>query len=149
VEQEALLLPGFVFNIGFQPLPYSISAASVANGGNVLGLDPANGDRMWMEYTISWLTALGDGIAQGIAKQQTSDIETYSKTKYAGVKNSHYQAGDLAVKEYNPIFYNDAMFDQKPLQSLGNSTYERLQNYQKAVDPSGFFSTRTGGFKYT
>lgn len=146
---ESLLLPGFVFNIGFQPLPYMIAAASAANGGDAVGLDPANGDRMWMEYTISWETALGDNIAHTMARNMTTDIGTYAKTHYAGVKNSHYKAGDLMTEEYNPIFYNDAESDQDVLRSYGNTTYQRLKSIQRSVDPSGLFSTRTGGFKYT
>lgn len=51
-------------------------------------------------------------------------------------------------EEYNPTFLNDAMYDQKPLQSYGQSTYERLQSIQKKYDPSGFFLGRTGGFKF-
>jgi hypothetical protein len=34
-------------------MPYTISAQSVAAGGNALGIDPKEGDRMWMEYDIS------------------------------------------------------------------------------------------------
>ena len=45
---------GFIYNMAYQPLPAAISQASNAQGENVIGLDPALGDRMWMEFDISW-----------------------------------------------------------------------------------------------
>jgi hypothetical protein len=130
-------------------MPYTIAAASQANGGDALGLDPANGDRLWLAYSMSWETAAGDSVAHQLAAQMTANIEKYAKTHYANVQNSNYRAGDLMYEEYNPIFMNDAMSDHDPLHSYGRATYQRLKNFQRAVDPTGFFASRTGGFKYT
>lgn len=126
-----------------------LSAASVASGGDAIQLDPRNGDRVWIDLVISWETAVGDDIAASAAEQITSDIDSYVRTTYAGVPNTRYVEGNLTYEEYNPLFLNDAMYDQKPAQSYGNNSYERLRAIQKNVDPNGFFPTRTGGFKYT
>jgi hypothetical protein len=146
---EGILHPGFIFSVAFQPMPYIIPQQSVAAGGNALGMKPSDGDRMWMEYDVSWLTALGDNDAHAMAMNITATIDEYAKTTYAGVASSHYQSGDLEEAEYDPIFLNDAMYDQLPLQSYENNAYARLKSIQKGVDPDGFFATRTGGFKFT
>jgi hypothetical protein len=125
-----------------------IAAASVASGGDALELYPKNGDRLWLDLVLSWETAAGDEIAASTAQQITSDIDTYTKTHYAGVPNTRYVEGNLTYEEYNPLFLNDAMYDQQPAKSYGGNSYERLTAIQKEVDPNGFFSTRTGGFKY-
>jgi hypothetical protein len=101
-----------------------------------------------MEYDISRLTALGDKDTNSMAMNITATIDQYAKETYPGVKNSHYKSGDLG-EGYKPIFLNDAMFDQKPLQSYPEGNYQRLKSTQKSVDPDGFFSGRQGGFKFT
>jgi len=149
VMTEGILHPGFIFSLAFQPMPYIIPYQSVAAGGNALGMNPAEGDRMWMEYDISWLTALGDDSAHSMAMNITATIDEYAKTTYAGIPNTHYRSGNLEVEEYNPIFMNDAMYDQMTLQSYENDGYAKLKAIQQSVDPAGFFPTRTGGFKFT
>lgn len=142
---------GFVYSIAFQPLPYAIPAASqvVNPSGNILGLSPEFGDHMWMEYDISWLSSANDDLAHSMAQKITEDILNYSQATYPGVRNSNYQSGDVMVESYSPVFLNDAMYDQKPFQSYGDGTYDRLKSIQEDYDPSGFFPSRTGGFKFT
>lgn len=101
-----------------------------------------------MEYDISWLSGINDDLAHSMAMNITASIQNYAETRYAGVLNSNYRSGDVTWEEYNPTFLNDAMYDQKPLQSYGQATYDRLKSIQKAYDPSGLFPTRTGGFKF-
>jgi hypothetical protein len=64
--------------------------------------------------------------------------------------NSNYDASgvDVTWEEYTPTFLNDAMYDQLPLQSYGDVTYQKLKGIQEDYDPSGLFPTRTGGFKF-
>jgi hypothetical protein len=149
--QHGVLHPGFIFSLAFQPMPYLIPAQSVAAGGNALGMTPESGDHMWMEYDISWPTALTDDAAHSMAINITATVEEWAKTKYAGIRSSNYKGptdqADLENAEYTAIFLNDAMYDQLPLQSYDNNGYMRLTAIQKAVDPGGFFATRTGGFK--
>lgn len=112
-------------------------------------MDPANGDRNWLIFTVSWETALGDTIADQIATTLANDAINYSKTHYSGVRNTRYRSGNLNYEEYNPVYSNDAMFDQQPYQTYGGVSYARLKAIQRKYDPNGFFATRTGGFKYT
>ncbi|KIN06284.1 hypothetical protein OIDMADRAFT_155290 [Oidiodendron maius Zn] len=151
VMTQGVLNPGFIFSIAFQPMPYLIPAQSVAAGGNALGMTPESGDHMWMEYDISWLTSLADDTAHSMSMNITATVEEWAKTNFAGILPSHYKGptdhAGLENAEYTAIFMNDAMYDQLPLQSYDNNGYARLTAIQRAVDPDGFFSTRTGGFK--
>lgn len=146
---QGILHPGFIFSLAFQPMPYIIPAQFVAAGGNYLGMSPAEGDRIWMEYDVSWLTALGDDSAHSMAMNITANIDAYVKTKYAGIARTHHGSGDPGCEELNPIFMNDAMYDQMTLQSYENNGYAKLKAIQQLVDPTGFFPSLTGGFKFT
>lgn len=44
---------------------------------------------------------------------------------------------------------NDGMYDQQVLQSYGEKNYQTLKETQQRRDPSGFFSSRQGGFKFS
>jgi hypothetical protein len=146
-----VLHPGFIFSMAYQPMPYLIPAQSVAAGGNAIGMTPESGDHMWMEYDISWITGLSDDIAHTMAKNITTTLEAWAEARFAGIKSTNYKGptdpAGLENDEYTAIFLNDAMYDQQPLQSYENDGYARLTSVQKAVDPEGFFATRTGGFK--
>jgi len=126
-----------------------IAGASVAAGGDALALDPGNGDRLWIDLEVSWLTNATDLVADAIIIELGNNIESYSKKAYPGVKNTRYVEGNLAYEEYDPIYSNDAMFGQQPYETYGDGSYARLKAIQKVVDPNGFFPKRTGGFKYT
>jgi hypothetical protein len=147
VSQDALL-PGFIFSLAFQPMQALIAAASVAAGGDAIALDPGNGDRMWLDLSISWATEAGDAIAYSIATTLANDIVSYSQSTYPGVANTRYVEGNLAYEEYDPLYSNDCTYNQRPYQTYGDGSYARLKAIQKSVDPKGFFPGRTGGFKY-
>lgn len=51
-------------------------------------------------------------------------------------------------RSFNPIFMNDAMYDQDVLQSFGWPIYQRLKWTHEKYDPTGFFSTRQGGWTF-
>ncbi|TVY68869.1 putative FAD-linked oxidoreductase, partial [Lachnellula suecica] len=157
VLSNNLLHPGFIFSLAFQPLPAVIPSHATAAGGNALGMDERNGDFMWMEYDISWLTPLSDNEAHAMAMNITSTVQEMVKQKYGGrgLMNSNAQPGGAVVGEGDGkggqglVFLNDAMYDQLPLQSYGMGNYERLKGVQQAIDPRAFFAGRTGGFKFT
>jgi uncharacterized protein (DUF2062 family) len=142
----------FIYSLIYQPMPYSIAAASfqVNPAGNLLGLSADSGDHMWMAMTIGWVLSDNDAEAAQQATDIISNIAAYPKIIYPGMKNSNYKAGNLLQEEYSPtVFMNDASADQKVLQGYGDATYQRLKAIQNEVDPIGFFPTRTGGFKLT
>ncbi|KKY25475.1 putative fad dependent [Phaeomoniella chlamydospora] len=84
---------------------------------------------------------------------------SYGRRTYAGVAPTHYGGvtadsedveGDsgLTYQDWNPIFMNDAMYDQTPLQTYPLDEYEKLVSAKTKYDPNGFFTNRTGGFKF-
>lgn len=79
------------------------AAASLAAGGNALELDPGNGDRNWLIFTVSWETAAGDAIANEIVTTLANNAVNYSQTHYAGVRNTRYKEGNLNYEEYDPV----------------------------------------------
>ncbi|KJX98909.1 FAD-binding domain-containing protein [Zymoseptoria brevis] len=144
-------IDNFIFSMAFQPIPHQLQANSVnnPNGVNLLGFNPDHGDKVIMEYDVSWLSALTDKKAAAYLTAATEPAQQYAKSKYAGVKPTNYKSGDLDTISYNPIFMNDAMYNQDPLRSYGAATYDRLKQIQRERDPNGLFSKRAGGFKFT
>jgi hypothetical protein len=138
--------------LAFQPFPYVIPAAGLIQnpGGSPMNLDAANGDKMLLQYSISWLTNISDTKSLEIISAQTALLETLLNTEFAGQKSSHYVEGKGTPNDGNSwVFFNDAMYDQNPLQSYGEGSYNRLKVIQRRADPLGFFPSRTGGFVYT
>lgn len=139
------------FSLAFQPVPYTLQNASInaPNGVNNLGLDPKHGDKVFMEYDVSWLSPATDKAVAAYITNITQPAQDYAKSKYSNSKPTHYQSGDTSFTNFNPMFMNDAMYNQDPLRSYGGATYNKLKAIQQKRDPNGFFSKRTGGFKYT
>jgi hypothetical protein len=94
------------------------------------------------------LTKLGDEESNDIARSWTSNIEQYILENYATTVNTHYEGNNPTADKYKFRYMNDAMFDQKPLQSYGDDNYQRLKAIQKAYDPTGFFAKTTGVFEF-
>ncbi|UJO21579.1 uncharacterized protein CLAFUR5_09318 [Fulvia fulva] len=142
-------LDNLIYSLAFQPIPHQLAAASknAPNGVNLLGLDPAYGDKFFMEYDVSWLVAPTDKYAADSITQMTQPAQDYARSKYGNSPPTNYQSGDLSFTNFNPMFMNDAMYNQQPLQSYGQGTYQRLKQIQQQRDPKGLFS-RTGGFKF-
>lgn len=152
-----------------QPMPRHIMQASKdanANGGNALGLDPRNGDKVWIEYDFAWLSPLCDGACDNFIRKIVKDAHNLHATKYGGIYPTNYENGDLESFRYvfnvfvasqganygcsyNPIFMNDALDTDPVLESYGAETYARLRAIQRAYDPDGFMATRQGGFSFT
>lgn len=145
------LLDFQVFSFALQPIPVALSAASNAapDGPNALGLDPLHGDRIFMEYDVSWVNSACDHACPGFIKTVVDKIQAYEARVYAGVKPTNYKSGDVDFISHNPIFMNDGMYDQKVLESYGDVNYQKLKAVAQSVDPTGFFANRQGGFKFT
>lgn len=143
-------LDNYVFSMAYQPIPASLAAASVdnPNGVNLLGLSPEFGDKVFMEYDVSWLLGSTDQRAAAVITNITEPVQQYGRSKYRGVRPTNYRSGDVDFTNWNPLFMNDAMFNQDPLRSYGDATYNRLRQIQRQRDPNGFFAKRTGGFKF-
>lgn len=138
-----------LFTFTVQPMSHLIAQASQNAGGNALGLDPNAGDRVWMEYDIAWLSPLCDEQCPGFVRTISNSLHDLHEKNYLGVYPTNYKSGNLKDVSYKPIFMNDAMYDQKVLQSYGEETYQRLKATHSAYDPAGFFATRQKGFGFT
>jgi len=92
--------------MGFDPQPVSvrIARASNAQGGNALGLDPNNGDRIWIENNFLWLNSNCDEKCPSFSQSVSDDIKATQKQTYGGMKPTNYQSGDVSfIKSVVPI----------------------------------------------
>lgn len=78
-----------------QPMPVFMQEAQLKNGGNALGFNPKNGDRIWMEYDFAWLSPLCDKHCPEYFVKLTDSIHDLHVEKYSGMKPTKYQEGDL------------------------------------------------------
>lgn len=139
----------YVFSMAFQPVPHQLAQASIKNpsGVNLLGLDPNHGDKVFMEYTASYTTRSIDQSARDhLTKLVDTGLSNVQKD-FAGLEPTNYKSGDLQEASYQPLFMNDAMYDQDVFASDGSANHDKLVQIQSERDPKGFFAKRTGGFK--
>lgn len=121
--------------IGFQPLPAIIAAESKKRGGNAMGLDGDDLDRIVLELVCSgWQLPSDDEVFAGV----TRDL-----VKWLDEKMAEWAPGK---NYYLPLFMNDAAWDQDVMRSYRG--YEEFKTLQAEADPEGFFSGRGGGFNY-
>ena len=139
----------YVFSMAFQPVPHQLAEASIKNpsGANLLGLDPNHGDKVFMEYTASYTTGKIDQSAIGHLTRLVDTGLSKVQENFAGLEPTNYKAGDLKAASYQPLFMNDAMFNQDVFASYGSANHDKLVQIQRERDPKGFFAKRTGGFK--
>lgn len=148
---ERLFQLGFTFSLSYQPYPHQIPAASLVTNpaGNPMNLSAADGDKMWMGFTISWLTNVSDSTAYDISKTLSTNLEAFVQENYAGDLSTNEEPGTQGKGAGNEFVYlNDAMGDQRPLESYGEGNYQKLKSIQRRYDPEGVLQSKTGGFKY-
>ncbi|KAF7569057.1 GlcD FAD FMN-containing dehydrogenase [Pyrenophora tritici-repentis] len=132
------LVRAIQFSVDFQPLPSIFGKVSATKGGNAMGLTSSDPDRIVLIYQGAWNLATDDELAYGIARKITAWLDE--------VVPQWLEEAGMPKDLYLPLFMNDAMWDQPVLQSYRD--YEKFKALQKSVDPNGFFSTRSGGFKF-
>lgn len=143
LESLDVQLTGFVP----QPLSIRIARASQAQGGNALSLNPDHGDRIWVENDFLWANPTCQDRCPEYSKEVSEELLAYQKKTYGGVPPTNYKSGDLNWVNYNPLFMNDAAPDQDVYSSYGTDSLEKLKQVKQKYDPTGFFTTRQGGFK--
>lgn len=126
---------GLVGSIAFQPIPKRIARKAKEAGGDMIDLDD-DIDRMILEFDLSWLSTLDN-----------SRMDTATQKFYSGSKTlvEQFQAEGKLPQGYLPLFANDAYHRQDYFGRLRTADFAR--SVREAVDPSGFFATRTGGWK--
>ncbi|UNI20885.1 hypothetical protein JDV02_006934 [Purpureocillium takamizusanense] len=144
------LLDFRLMSFAVQPMPRGIVKASRDTGGpNALSMEPEQGDRVWVEYDVAWLSPLCDQRCPKSFETLVQSVHDLHVENYSGIPPTNYKEGDVDFISYNPIFMNDAMHGQDVLRSYGNATYDRLKATHEAYDPEGFFAERQGGFKFS
>lgn len=149
-EYQYSTIDNMIFSLAFQPIPHQLANASVRapHGVNLLGLNPDYGDKFFMEYDVSWLLPVTDAAAAGFISEITEPAQKYTMQKYADTKPTNWRSGDTRRTNFNPLFVNDAMFNQDQKRFYGEGTYKKLRDIQRKSDPEGLFRKRTGGFKF-
>ncbi|KAK7189489.1 FAD binding domain-containing protein [Paraphaeosphaeria sporulosa] len=126
---------GLIGSIALQPIPKRLARKAMEAGGDMIDLDDEI-DRIILEFDLSWLSPL-DSARMDVATQKF----------YTGSKDlvEQYQADDKLPEGYLPLFANDAYYRQDYFGRLRTADFART--VRDAVDPSGFFASRTGGWK--
>ncbi|ROW12031.1 hypothetical protein VPNG_05197 [Cytospora leucostoma] len=123
---------GLVCSLTFQPYPISLLRASVAKGGNSLGLDPEVPAVSVLLLTY-WASRDDDDRVNETFKGILEAIQ--------GVAAEKGTALDYVYLNYAAAF-------QKPLDSYGQENKRKLQEVSRKYDPEGLFQKGVpGGFK--
>ncbi|OBT57088.1 hypothetical protein VE04_02174 [Pseudogymnoascus sp. 24MN13] len=136
VTKSIILEPGLLSSIAFQPMPRSITSKAKALGGDLMDFETTH-DYIVIELDFSYLFASSD-----------TAVDAATQNLYSGMRNIVNQHVDngLLPDIYRPLFMNDAYFREDYWGRL--RTAEKARVVRHAVDPEGFFQTRTsGGFR--
>ncbi|KAI4131050.1 MAG: hypothetical protein LQ347_003140, partial [Umbilicaria vellea] len=119
--------------ITLQAVPKSITSKAALTGGNSLGLDPEDGNVIWMDFTLIWSNE-ADDVALNAATE-TFLTQTVQYTKSQG--------------QYHSFLYsNYALPSQNPIASYGLTNQATLRAVSKIYDPNQVFQKQVpGGFK--
>jgi hypothetical protein len=109
-----------------------------------MGLTATDGARSIIELTYVWNSAKDNEEVWKTARTITEGVEKALAARMQKVRQAVPVTGQK-VETYLPLFLNDVMFDQKPIQSYKN--YDAFAALQRSADPGGFFK-RPGGYKY-
>ncbi|KAI1635609.1 hypothetical protein F4809DRAFT_651083 [Biscogniauxia mediterranea] len=138
VSGTALLEPGIIASIAYQPFPARIAQAARARGPDLIDAD-GDADRLILELNYSFLP-------QGDYDKMAA---THERT-YGGVRDRvlAWQAdGTLPPDVYLPVFMNYGFYRQDYWARLRPESREFAHAVSLDVDPDGFFRNRTGGWK--
>ncbi|KAJ5023501.1 hypothetical protein PSV08DRAFT_353703 [Bipolaris maydis] len=120
-------------SISFQDLSATLIQKTTSNGGNPLGLDPADGPLTIALMNLSWSDAADDERIEAFALR---------------VKRRASAAALAAGKATDYIYMNYAGPTQDVIASYGAENKARLLEIASKYDPTGVFQTREpGGFK--
>lgn len=124
---------GLTCSLTLQPYALSCLQTSASQGGNSLGLDPANGSLVSVLLLSFWTKSGDDQTIERIMRGVLEDIEKDSADRGTAV----------------PFRYmNYASKFQDPVSSYGTGNKKKLQDVSQKCDPQGLFQKAVpGGFK--
>jgi hypothetical protein len=126
-------VPGMLFIVSLQPFGQFITAKAEETGGNLLGLDAEDGDRVLVGLTIEWDDKADDEVVNAGIQQliQRTDAEAEALG---------------AADDY--IFLNYASPWQDPYGGVGEENLEAYREASLKYDPEQLFQRAVpGGFK--
>jgi len=138
VSNTAGLVPGLVASMAFQPAPKRLASVAQAKGGDMLDLD-ASYDRIILELDYSF-----------IGNASYPQVDQTMRDTYGGFKTiveNYQESGALPSDVYLPLFQNDCFYPQDYFGRMRPERRALARRVQQEVDPTGFFHTRTAGFK--
>ncbi|KAI0490287.1 hypothetical protein F4859DRAFT_500709 [Xylaria cf. heliscus] len=126
-------IEGISWSLTFEPIPTSLTAASKAKGGNILGLDVPPEGLLLTLGSFTFNSGDDYDAVECASKKLLSDIIA------AGKKNGVYESW---------IDLNHAFRSQNPFKGYGDKNYKFLKATAKRYDPTRVFQTlMPGGFK--
>lgn len=148
---------GVTWNFAFEPLPSVMLSKSAATGGNVLGLNPEDGNgigkllrprifspdvlvhaSLTLTSTVLLFSALWPN------SSSSDSIYQKGRDTFAAIEKVAERKGVLRKFEY----LNYAGPHQSPLASYGAESLNFLRQVSKKYDPTGVFQHKVpGGFK--
>lgn len=139
--KEIFLVAGIMPSIAYQPVPKRMLRAAKEKGGDLLDMDE-NYDYIVFEMNLSFVNLPFDW--------DDKKVDDAMQKLFTGQKeliDKFIQEGKLPKPPHMPIFANDASYRQDYWSRIKPEKREFAQKVKKAVDPDGFFSKRTGGWK--
>jgi hypothetical protein len=134
-----------VASFALQSFPALIGKATGKTGGNAMGLGINDGPRWMIEMTYVANGEKTDEPVWATGRAVVAEISKRVKSKVVAT-TAEAESGSM-VEDYNPLFLNDAAFDQDVYASYKD--YNKFKALQRSVDPDGLWSgQRTGGFKF-
>ncbi|KAK7994443.1 hypothetical protein PG991_016031 [Apiospora marii] len=131
--EKVRAIDGMVFSFTLQPYPVSLLKRTEPAGGNVLGLNPADGPLVSILILLYWNQQSDDELVLGTARNVIEAIDKDAAAR-----------GTLV-----PYKYLNYAFDfQDPIGSYGQENRKKLQEASRKYDPDGLFQKEVpGGFK--
>ncbi|KAI1402647.1 hypothetical protein F4819DRAFT_495927 [Hypoxylon fuscum] len=135
---EAALEPlksceGIIASMTLQPYPVSLLRRSAAQGGNVLGLEPALGPLVNILFLTYWESKNDDHKILSTLREALDKVDSDAETRGTSVAHK---------------YLNYAATFQDPIGSYGAENTEKLRRASEKFDPEGLFQKGVlGGWK--
>lgn len=126
-------LDGIVYSLTMQPYPASLLKKTDEFGGNVLGLESADGSLMSVLFLMYWKDQKDDDLILKTTQEQVEQVDSDAATRGTAVPYK---------------YLNYAFTGQDPIGSYGPENKKFLQAVSKKYDPEQLFQKAVpGGFK--
>ncbi|KAH8655080.1 hypothetical protein BGZ60DRAFT_472959 [Tricladium varicosporioides] len=126
-------VPGLQFIVSMQPFGQFITSRAAATGGNFLGLDIEDGERVLVGLTLSW--------------DYEADDETLDQALRSLIAEAGAQAAELGAED-DFVFMNYAAPWQDVYAGVGERNREEFRKVSRVYDPLQIFQRGVpGGFK--